>query len=73
MRVLFTHSYFLHLDSKQLKTHTPFPPLATLYAAAFLRQAGFAVGLADLQFALSPSDIEQHITSFKPDVFGASR
>ncbi|HOZ86936.1 MAG TPA: radical SAM protein [Bacteroidia bacterium] len=67
MKVLFTHSYFLHLDKKQLGTHTPFPPLATLYAASVLRDKGFEVGLADLQFARSPEEITSHIKSFKPD------
>jgi anaerobic magnesium-protoporphyrin IX monomethyl ester cyclase len=68
MKVLFTHSYFLQLDHKQLKTHTPFPPLATLYAAAVLRENGFEVKLADLQFALSPREIESHIKNFQPEV-----
>jgi anaerobic magnesium-protoporphyrin IX monomethyl ester cyclase len=68
MKVLFTHSYFLHLDQKQLRTHTPFPPLATLYAAAVLREKGFEVKLADLQFALAPAEIESHIKNFEPDV-----
>lgn len=69
MKVLFTHSYFLHLDSKQLKTHSPFPPLATIYAAAVLRENGFEVRLADLQFASSPLEIESYINAFQPDVF----
>jgi radical SAM superfamily enzyme YgiQ (UPF0313 family) len=68
MKALLTHSYFLQLDPKQLRTHTPFPPLATLYAAAVLRENGFDVKLADLQFALSPTEIESHIKSFEPDV-----
>jgi anaerobic magnesium-protoporphyrin IX monomethyl ester cyclase len=68
MRVLFTHSYFLHFDNKQLKTHTPFPPLATLYAASVLREKGFEVRLADLQFAVSPEALEADLESFKPDV-----
>lgn len=69
MRILFTHSYFLHLDIKQLNTQTPYPPLGTLYAAALLRENGFEVKLADLQFSKQPKDIETHIKEFKPDVF----
>jgi len=68
MKVLFTHSYFLELDPKQLKMRTPFPPLATLYAAAVLREKGFNVKLADLQFAASATDIEKHIRDYSPDV-----
>lgn len=68
MKVLFTHSYFLHFDNKQLKTRRPFAPLATLYAAAVLREKGFEVKLADLQFAASADEIAQHLEAFQPDV-----
>lgn len=67
MKILFTHSYFLKLDPKQLKSHTPFPPLATLYAASVLREKGFEVKLADLQFASTPTELERHIKQFVPD------
>ncbi|MBA3680100.1 MAG: B12-binding domain-containing radical SAM protein [Bacteroidetes bacterium] len=69
MKILFTHSYFLYFDNKQLKTQTPFPPLATLYAASVLRENGYDVKLADLQFSVSAEEIKQHIEDFKPDVF----
>ena len=69
MKVLFTHSYFLNFDNKQLKTKMPFPPLATLYAAALLRENGFDVKLADLQFSSSAEEIRKYINDFKPDVF----
>ncbi|MDI1355439.1 MAG: radical SAM protein [bacterium] len=68
MKVLFTHSYFLHFDKKQLKTGAPYPPLAPLYAAALLRENGFEVKLADLQLSVSPAGIETHLLDFKPDV-----
>jgi len=68
MKVLFTHSYFLKKDFKQLRAGSPYPPLATLYAAALLREHGFEVSLADLQFS-SPENIEAFILNFKPDVF----
>src|SRR5205085_866717 len=69
MKVLFTHSYFLHFDKKQLKTGAPYAPLAPLYAAALLRPQGFDVQLADLQFSPSADAIEQYIKDFAPDVF----
>lgn len=69
MKILFTHSYFLHFDDKQLKTSSPFPPLATLYAAAVLRENNYNVRLADLQFSASLDSIKQHLEEFKPDVF----
>lgn len=45
--ILLGHSYFLKLDPKQLERARPYPPLATLQAAALLREAGHAVGLFD--------------------------
>ena len=69
MKILFTHSYFLHFDNKQLKTQTPFPPLATLYAASVLRENGYEVKLADLQFSSSAEEIKQHLENFKPQAF----
>jgi radical SAM superfamily enzyme YgiQ (UPF0313 family) len=69
MKILLTHSYFLRLDIKQLNTNTPYPPLATLYAASVLRENGHEVKVADIQFADSASAIERHFTEFNPDVF----
>lgn len=68
MRVLFTHSYFLHFDPKQEQTKTPFPPLATLYAASFVRTHNYQVDLFDVQFCSDPKEIESKLLSFKPDV-----
>lgn len=68
MKVLLTHSYFLHLDIKQLNTGTPYPPLATLYAASLLREKGYDVKIADLQFS-KPSEIKKYLQKFKPDIF----
>ncbi|HXD93651.1 MAG TPA: radical SAM protein [Bacteroidia bacterium] len=68
MKVLFTHSYFLKLDVKQYQNKTPYAPLATLYAAALLRQNKFNVSLFDVQFCNSGHDIADTLTSTKPDV-----
>ncbi|MBA3663408.1 MAG: B12-binding domain-containing radical SAM protein [Bacteroidetes bacterium] len=68
MRILITHSYFIRLDLKQLSSETPYPPLATLYVASFLRANGHEIKIADLQFAHSPNAIDPFLTEFKPDV-----
>jgi anaerobic magnesium-protoporphyrin IX monomethyl ester cyclase len=68
MKVLLTHSYFLARDPKQLHTHKPYPPLATLYAAGHLRKHGFSVRVADLQLA-SPEKIIEAIDEQAPDLF----
>ena len=68
MKVLFTHSYFLKLDAKQLKTAMPYPPLATLYAMAYLRENNFEVKLFDTTFCNNASEINQTIDEFKPQI-----
>lgn len=68
MRVLFTHSYFLHLDPKQEKAAKPYPPLAPLYAAALLRENGYTVSMADMQVSSGPHELEFFVSEFKPDV-----
>jgi len=45
--VLLTHSYHLYYDRKQARKMQPYPPLATLYAAALLRQHGYSVAVFD--------------------------
>ena len=46
-RILLGHSYFLHFDPKLETAMQPYPPLGTLYAAAYLRSRGHEVGLFD--------------------------
>lgn len=69
MKILFSHSYFLHFDAKQLKTAMPYPPLGTLYAMSYLREHGYEVKLFDTMFCKTLKDIELIIDAFKPDVF----
>lgn len=46
-RVLLAHSFYLRYDDKQYQRMKPYPPLATLLAAAALRQRGFDIRLFD--------------------------
>jgi anaerobic magnesium-protoporphyrin IX monomethyl ester cyclase len=68
VKLLFTHSYFLKFDPKQYWQATPYPPLATLFAMAYLKENGFEVKLFDTMFCQSPSEIHSTIDLFKPDV-----
>ena len=45
--VLVTHSYHLPYDAKQMQKMQPYAPLATLYAAAALRESGITVAAFD--------------------------
>jgi anaerobic magnesium-protoporphyrin IX monomethyl ester cyclase len=68
MKLLYTHSYFLNFDTKQLAIAMPYPPLATLYAAAYLRENNHQVFLHDIQFAHSALEIETSIKLLQPEV-----
>jgi anaerobic magnesium-protoporphyrin IX monomethyl ester cyclase len=68
MNVLFTHSYFLRFDAKEYKAHMPYPPLGTLYAAAYARSRGYAVSLADSMLAEGPQHILPFVRDLRPKV-----
>jgi len=68
LKILFSHSYFLQFDPKQVSHAQPYPPLGTIWAAALLRHHGFEVSLFDTMFAHSPEEIIPVLDRFKPDV-----
>ncbi len=68
-RILFSHSYFMRFDPKQWAWKQPYPPLATILAAAVLRERGHEVQLFDTMFAHSPEEVEKYLKNFKPDFF----
>lgn len=67
--VLFSHSYFLQLDPKQLAAAQPYPPLGTLYAAAYLRANGFPVALFDTMFCKDPAQVTTALKEHQPGIF----
>src|SRR5690349_10440974 len=50
--ILLAHSYFLRDDAKQLARMKPYPPLATLLAAAGLREQAHDARLFDATLAV---------------------
>ncbi len=66
--ILFTHSYFYKMDSKQWKNQTPFLPLGTIYAASLLRENDFKVSLFDTALKDSPTEILPFLKQVKPDI-----
>ncbi len=62
--VLLAQSYFLVHDPKQLERMRPYPPLATLYAAQSLRNAGHVVAVFDAMLSSGEhefvSALEEH-------------
>lgn len=69
MKILFSHSYFLQFDLKQVAHARPYPPLGTIWAAALLRENGHEVFLFDSMFAHSPEALIASLKKYKPDVF----
>ncbi len=68
MTVLITHNYYLRLDAKQWAAQKPYAPLATLYAAAAVRKAGFEVVFHDVQFESGPEHFAAVLEKTKPNV-----
>ena len=66
--VLVGHSYFLAFDRKQLERAKPYPPLATIQAAALLRRAGHRVALFDAMLAAGTAEFEAELRRMQPDV-----
>lgn len=64
--VLLAHSYFLKYDSKQLAKMRPYPPLATLYAAAYLRTAGYTVAVFDAMLSEGEHEFEDMLEQLRP-------
>jgi anaerobic magnesium-protoporphyrin IX monomethyl ester cyclase len=68
LSVLVCHSYFLHLDQKQLERGKPYPALATLQVAAMLRKAGRRVAFFDAMVAQGMDEYERTLDAVQPQV-----
>lgn len=64
--ILFTHSYFYKFDDKQWRAKQPYPPYGTLYAAALMRDCGFAVQLFDTNLRDTPDEIRPILQHEQP-------
>ncbi|HTR31362.1 MAG TPA: radical SAM protein [Puia sp.] len=68
-RILFSHSYFMRYDAKQWAAAQPYPPLATIGAAALMRENGWNVSLFDTMFVHQPDELIPVLEAERPDVF----
>ena len=64
--ILLAHSYFLARDPKQHDRMRPYPPLATLLAAAQLRRDGHDVALFDAMLADGVDDFRAALVAHRP-------
>lgn len=56
-KVLLTNAYFYRFDAKQWADQSPYPPYGTIYAAAMLREEGYAVSLFDTNLREAADEI----------------
>jgi anaerobic magnesium-protoporphyrin IX monomethyl ester cyclase len=68
LSILVCHSYFLHLDQKQVVRAKPYPPLATLQVVAMLREAGHQVHFFDAMLAERMEDYDAILSASRPDL-----
>jgi anaerobic magnesium-protoporphyrin IX monomethyl ester cyclase len=66
LSILVCHSYFLSLDHKQRERGKPYPPLATLQAAAMLRKAGHRVSFFDAMLADGVEEFDRTLGRVEP-------
>ena len=64
--VLLGQSYYLRFDPKLWRAMQPYPPLGTLYAAAYLRAAGYNVALFDAMLAQGTQDWQAALAAHRP-------
>lgn len=64
--ILLAHSFFLRNDPKQVEKMRPYAPLATLYAASFLRDAGWEVALFDAMLAAGEEEFDVALDHHQP-------
>jgi anaerobic magnesium-protoporphyrin IX monomethyl ester cyclase len=65
-QILFGQSYYLRFDPKLYAARQPYPPLGTLYAAAYMRQRGYDVALFDAMLAESENEWAAALDRVKP-------
>ncbi|MEM9951141.1 MAG: radical SAM protein [Chloroflexota bacterium] len=64
--ILFGQSYYLRFDEKLWNAMQPYPPLGTLYAASYMREQGYKVGLFDAMLAESTQEWQAHLIAHQP-------
>jgi anaerobic magnesium-protoporphyrin IX monomethyl ester cyclase len=64
--VLFGQSYYLRFDPKLWEAMQPYPPLGSLYAAAYTREKGYNVALFDAMLAASEDEWVAALDKYRP-------
>lgn len=70
MRILISHSYFLSYDPKEAANHKPYPPLAPLTMAAWIKKLlDTDVQFYDVMFDPDEKGLLNKLRQFQPDIF----
>src|SRR5688500_2549869 len=64
--ILFGQSYYLKFDKKLYDAMMPYPPLGTLFAAAWMRDQGYEVALYDAMLAASEEEWAAALDRYQP-------
>lgn len=64
--ILFGQSYYLRFDLKLWRAMQAYPPLGTLYAAAYMRAQGYRVALFDAMLAQSTAEWDDALRRYQP-------
>jgi anaerobic magnesium-protoporphyrin IX monomethyl ester cyclase len=64
--ILFGQSYYLRFDPKLWRAMQPYPPLGTLYAAAYMREKGHEVALFDAMLSEGTYEWDAALTQHQP-------
>ncbi len=64
--ILFGQSYYLRFDPKLYAAMQPYPPLGTLFAASYMREAGYQVALFDAMLAESENEWAAALDRYHP-------
>lgn len=64
--ILFGQSYYLRFDPKLYAAMQPYPPLGTLFAASYMREAGYQVALFDAMLAASENEWATALDQYQP-------
>ncbi|MGB7340510.1 MAG: radical SAM protein [Phototrophicaceae bacterium] len=64
--ILFGQSYYLRFDQKLWDAMQPYPPLGTLYAASYMREQGYEVGLFDAMLAENTQQWQASLVVHQP-------
>lgn len=68
LSILVCHSYYLHLDQKQVLRAKPYPPLATLQVVALLQKAGHRVAFFDAMLADGIDEYDRLLRADQPQL-----